>query len=126
MLLRPLVTLILASAASLFFAMEAQATSRFSVQNDSDEKVNVYIYTGGDTVCSIHEKLKSVGAGNNSSFGCTGNGKNRCQIQLFAEGKRICKDQQNSCFNDGARKLNNGQMVVITHTEEDGYYCSFF
>ena len=121
MLFRHLTTLALVCAASLFFAMDAQATSRFSVQNDTDEKVNVYIFTGGDTVCSIHEKLKSVGAGNNSSFGCTGNGKNRCQIQLYADGKRICKDQQNSCFKDNARKMNNDQMVVITHTEKEGY-----
>lgn len=123
---RHLAPFILASVASLLFALDAQATSRFSVENDSDEKVNVYIYTGGDEVCSIHEKLKSVGAGNENSFGCTGNGKNRCQIQLYADGKMICKDQHNSCFKDSARKMKNGQKVVITHTDEDGYYCTFY
>jgi len=126
MLFRPFVILMVAFAASLAVAMEAEATSRFSVQNDSPEKVNVYIYTGGDTVCSIHEKLKSVGAGNSNTFGCTGNGKNRCQIQLYADGKQICKKQHNSCFKDNARKMNNGQLVVITYTEEEGYYCSFY
>ena len=123
---RHLVPFLIASISSLFFALDADATSRFSVQNDTDEKVNVYIFTGGDTVCSVHEKLKSVGAGNNASFGCTGNGKNRCQIQLYADGKMICKAQHNSCFKDNARKMKNGQLVVITHTDADGYYCSFY
>ena len=126
MLFRPLASLVTASTASLLFAMDASATSRFTVQNDTDKKVNVYIYSGGDTLCSIEEKMKSVSAGKTDSFGCTGNGKNRCQVQFYAEGNQVCKKQNNSCYKDNSRKLKNGEKAVITHDDENGYYCSFY
>jgi hypothetical protein len=108
---------------SLFFAMEAQATSRFSVQNDTDEKVNVYIYTGGDTVCSIHEKLKSVGPGKNSSFGCTGNGKQRCNVKFKQQGNQVCKINKTKC---GARAIRvpNKVEVTLAYDENGEVVCN--
>lgn len=126
MLLRYITTIAIASLASLLLAMSADATSRFTAENQTDEKINVYIFTGGDTFCSVQEKLKSFSAGETDSYGCTGNGKNRCQIQLYADGRMICKKQHNSCYKDNARKMKNGSKVVITRTEDDGYYCSFY
>lgn len=126
MLSRHLITLAFASLAVLFSAMDASANSRFTIQNDTDKKVNVYIYTGGDDLCSVQEKLKSVSAGETDSFGCTGDGKNRCQVQFYAKGSQICKKQNNSCFKDNARKMKNGAKAVITFDDADGYYCSFY
>lgn len=126
MLLRHLTAIAIATIASLFLAATADATSRFTAENQTDKKINVYIYTGGDSFCSIQEKLKTLSAGETDSYGCTGNGKNRCQIQLYAGGSEICKAQRNSCQQDNARKMKNGSKVVITKLENDEFYCSFY
>ena len=82
--------------------------------------------TSNDPFCSVQEKLKTLSAGETDSYGCTGNGKNRCQIQLYAGGSEICKAQRNSCQQDNARKMKNGSKVVITKIEDDEFYCSFY
>lgn len=126
MLLRHTTAIVIASIASLFLAATADANSRFTAQNQTDKKINVYIYTGADTFCTVEEKLKTLSARETDTYGCTGNGKNRCQIQLYSGGNEICKAQRNSCAQDNARKMKNGSKVVITKIEDDEFYCSFY
>ncbi len=75
----PLKMLSVAAIAGLCIAVStapiAEASPRFSVTNNADAKINVYIYTGDDSVCTWEEKLKSVSKGETDSYGCTGNGK---------------------------------------------------
>ena len=100
----------------------ANASPRFTVTNQTDTKINVYIFTGGDPFCSFDEKLKSVSAGETDEYGCTGNGKGQCKVQFYAKGKEICKTTRNTC-NKNATKVKGGSAIAIT---KDGntYVCT--
>ena len=100
--------------------------SRSQFGNDACNSSFVSIFSGGDQFCALEEKRRRVAAGKTETYGCTGNGKNRCQIQLYAGGSEICKAQRNSCQQDNARKMKNGSKVVITKIEDDEFYCSFY
>lgn len=127
MLFKCLNALILAAAASLALSLDAGASSRFTVQNDTDKHVFVSIFSGGDQFCIAEENSKRIEAGSSGSFGCTGNGTNRCRLKFYsAPEKQICKRQSNTCPNDSARKMKNGQEVVISKDEDDGFVCEFF
>ena len=71
--------------------LKADASPRFTVQNDTDTKVNVYIFKGDDPFCSFEEKLKTLSAGETDTYGCTGGGKGQCKIQVYADGTEVCK-----------------------------------
>ena len=91
----------------------AEASPRFTVQNDSDKKVYIAIYTGADSVCSLAEKTKNASPGETDTYGCTGQGKGQCKVVFTAGDKDICKDLNNTCSNDVA-KIKDGSTVVIT------------
>ncbi|MFN3212991.1 MAG: hypothetical protein ACE37M_07795 [Henriciella sp.] len=124
MLFKSLTAIALASAAGLFLTLEADANSRFTVENQTELKANVYIYSGGDSVCSFEEKLKTASGGETDSYGCTGNGKNRCKVQLYINGSKICKKQMDTCSND-SKKMNNGAKVTISTDRDGKYVCAF-
>jgi len=124
MLLKSLTALTLATVAGLALSLDASATSRFTVDNVTDNKVDVTIFAGGDASCTIPEKVKSVPSGNTRTFGCTGNGKHRCKATFHIKGTRICGDDYNTCASDGGLRVKNGKTVVIEGDEWDGYSCS--
>lgn len=100
----------------------AEANSRFTVENDIDDKVNLYIYTGDDTACLIEQKTKSVPSGESRSFGCAGNGKNQCRVTLFADGGGICKGKLDSCGKK-AMRVKNHTKITVAHNGSGGYRC---
>ena len=124
MLFKSLTAVSLASAAGLFLTLDADANSRFTVENQTELKANVYIYSGGDNYCSFEEKLKAASGGETDSYGCTGNGKNRCKIQLYINGSKICKKQMNTCSNN-SKKMPNGSRVTISLDDDRNYICTF-
>ena len=106
------------------FAPDAAASSRFTIENQSDTQVHVYIYSGGDTFCTLEEKVKYLSAGETDSYGCTGNGKNQCKIQLYAKENLICKSDRNTCNSNAIKRENNSEMR-ITGSLESGFSCAF-
>lgn len=101
--------------------LNASASPRFTVENQSDTKLNVYIFTGDDAVCTFEQKLKYVSAGKTESFGCTGDGKGQCKVQVYAEGDEICKSDRNTC-NKNATKIAGGKTLTVTQSGDD-YSC---
>ncbi len=124
MLIKYLTALSLASAAGLFLTLDANANSRFTVENQVELKANVYIYSGGDSVCSFEEKLKAASGGETDSYGCTGNGKNRCKVQFYINGSKICKKQMDTCKNN-SKIMKNGAKATITLDKDREYICTF-
>ena len=122
----PVKTLSGAAIAGLCIAMStapiAEASPRFSVTNNADAKINVYIYTGDDSVCTWEEKLKSVSKGETDSYGCTGNGKGQCKVRFYAHGDEICKSARDTCM-DNAIKVKGGKSITITKDGEK-YSCA--
>lgn len=102
--------------------LKAEASPRFSVANDTDAKINVYIFKGDDSFCTFEEKLKSVSAGETDSLGCTGDGKGQCKVQFYADGDEVCKTDRNTC-NKNATKVAGGETVTVTQTG-DSFSCS--
>jgi len=115
------------SVAALTFAAmaapTADASPRFSVTNETDAKINLYIFTGDDPFCTFEEKLKTVSAGETDSYGCTGNGKGQCKVQFYKGGDEICKTDRNTCSKN-ATKAKGGSSITIA-LQDDEYVCSF-
>ena len=122
----PLKMLSVAAIAGLCIAVStapiAEASPRFSVTTDTDTKINVYIFTGDDSVCTWEEKLKTVSPDETDSYGCTGNGKGQCKVQFYTEGSEICKSDRNTCSKN-AIKVEGGKSFTITK-DGDEYSCS--
>ncbi|MEO1659368.1 MAG: hypothetical protein AAFR51_00160 [Pseudomonadota bacterium] len=124
MLMKHLTALTLASAASLFIGLEAEANSRFTVENQMDVQATVYIYTGGDNLCTVNETYKRTSAGETDSYGCTGNGKNRCKIAIYIDGKKKCRKQHDTC-NGRAKKVDNHGHVTLSKDEDGAFVCTY-
>lgn len=93
----------------------------FTVVNEIDKTANIYIYTGADSVCSLEEKLKKAVAGETDTYGCTGQGKGQCKIEVYVGGDQICKNKGDTC-NNNAMKVKGGSTVSIAKPGED-YVC---
>ena len=105
--------LAVAAAAALCIAATAQASPRFTVENTSDDTIDVHIYSGGDTLCTHEEKTKKVSPGETKTIGCNGNGKGKCKVQFYFDIDQICKSARNTC--DGkAIKLEGGATTKIS------------
>lgn len=126
MLFKNLTAFIFAAAVGITLTLDASAASRFKIQNDTDKNIFVLIYMGDDSFCFAEQNSKRVEPESSDAFGCTGNGKNRCQVKFRVEGKQICKKQNNSCFNDSARKLRNGAKAVIAKDDDGDFVCTFY
>lgn len=108
-------------AATLSAAPYADASPRFTVQNKTDFKINVYIYKGNDSFCSLEEKLKSVSSYETDDYGCTGGGKGQCKVSLYANGEEICKNARNTCSKN-AIKIPGGATLQIAR-DDDEFEC---
>lgn len=108
----------IAAIAGLFFTSPAEASSRFTVTNKTDHLVKVIIYSGSDTHCTYEEKTKTVPTGNSRSFGCTGNGKQRCDVKFKQYGNQVCKINKTKCGGRAIRVPN--KVEVILSNNEDG------
>lgn len=123
MLARPLLSFAVAAMAGLFIASPADASSRFTVTNKTDHLVKVIIYSGADNHCTYEEKTKSVPSGNSRSFGCTGNGKQRCNVKFKQQGNQVCKINKTKC---GARAIRvpNKVEVTLSYNEDGEVVCN--
>ncbi len=123
MLARSLFSLAIAVMAGLFLASPADASSRFTVTNKTDHLVKVIIYSGADNHCTYEEKTKSVPSGNSRSFGCTGNGKQRCNVKFKQQGNQVCKINKTKC---GARAIRvpNKVEVTLSYDENGEVVCN--
>lgn len=114
---------LLSAAIGLGFAFAAspiaEASPRFTIQNDSNKKVVVDIYDGDDAVCSLQDKTKIASAGETDTYGCNGGGKGRCKVEFTSGDKTICKNLNNTC-SDSVAKVKDGATVVITR--QDGKF----
>jgi len=127
MLIKPGSISIVAVAASLSLSLDASASSRFTVQNDTENHVFVSIFAGDDQVCALEGKSRRVDAGKSGTYGCAGHKTQRCRLKFYsAAEKQICKKQNNTCPYDSARKMKNGEKVVISQDEDDKFVCAFF
>lgn len=127
MLIKAISAFMLAGTASITLSLDASAVSRFTVQNDTEKHVFVSVFSGGDQFCALEQKSHRVEAGKTETYGCTGNGTHRCRLKFYSSAeKQICKKQNNTCPNDSARKMKNGQEVVISKDEDDKFVCAFF
>lgn len=125
MLIRFFSALAIATTAGLFFGLDASATSRFTIQNDTPQKITVRIYDG-DSPCRSPNKTKNVRGEESDSFKCSGNGTNRCKVKLQVDGELICKEQMNSC-DQKVRKVANGGFIEVARARETGaFFCGFY
>ena len=119
MLFRHLTTLAIASAATAFFAMDASANPRFSVESQSDVKLKIEIFKGDDSACLVPDKAKKLKAGKTKVYGCEGNGTGVCKVKVWFKGIRVCENQSSAC-NGTAIRMKDGQRLVLS--DESG--CS--
>ncbi|MEO0608354.1 MAG: hypothetical protein AAFY82_08985 [Pseudomonadota bacterium] len=124
MLIRPLMSFALAASIGCLFAPQADANSRFTVENQTDQKFWVYIYRGDDNSCTYTEKTKTVSGGETDSYGCTGGGKNRCKVGIvFKKKYTVCNTMYNTC-NGYAVKADNGAKITIVDDVFEEYACT--
>ena len=64
----------------------AEASPRFTVANKSDNKLNIHIYNGDDGDCTEPLKTKTASSKETDTYGCQGNGKGRCKIEIYKGG----------------------------------------
>ena len=113
MLFRHLAVLIIASTATAFFAMDAAAKPKISVENNSNMRVKVLIYDGDDSVCSAPDQTKTLGAGETKTLKCNGGGTGRCKVQVLLQGKTLCDFERNTCKRK-AMIIKNGRHLAVT------------
>lgn len=122
MLARHVFAFAIAAMVGLFLGPAADASSRFTVTNKTDHLIKVIIYSGADNHCIYEEKTKTVPSGNSRSFGCTGNGKHRCNVKFKQYGKQVCKINKTTC---GLRAIRvpNKVEVTLSYNEDGEVVC---
>lgn len=110
-------------ASALMFTFEANANSRFTLDNQTDKKLMVLIYNGDDSICTTAAKSKNVKAGNSNSYGCEGRGNHRCHIRVYQDKSKVCKSPKNAC-NSSAIKVPNGSTITVSSAGNDKYDCT--
>ena len=119
MLIKLVSIFIAAVAASLSLSLDASASSRFTVQNDTENHVFVSIFMGGDQFCALEQKSQRVEAGKTETYGCKGNGKGKCKIKLSSYDGRVCKDSRNTCGRRAIKMQAKSKAIVRETTETD-------
>jgi hypothetical protein len=126
MLSKPAMTVCLASIIGLGLALSAspsaEASPRFTVANKTNKSLSVDIFNGDDSVCMEASKNKQLSAGETDTYGCAGNGKGRCKIEILKGGDRICKSLSDTC--NTAIKMKDDSILYIYKTSS-GYDCQF-
>ena len=125
MRLKVLSSLIIGSGVALCVIIAAiplaEASPRFTIGNKTDQKLRIEIYNGDDGNCVEALKSKNVSAGETDTYGCQGNGKGRCKIEIYKGGSKICKSLQDTCSN-GAIVMRDDSIVYIFRTPV-GFEC---
>lgn len=123
MLIKHLSALAIASAASLLFTTDAEASPRFTIHNDAPSQVKVFIFNGDDSDCILEEKVKTVSSSKSNTVGCSGHGKGRCKIRVKYKGEEVCKKNWNTCSNE-ATKIDDGGAVTVSLSQNE-ISCAF-
>jgi len=105
--------LAIATVAGLFLTPIAEASPRFTIENNTDRTVKIDIYSGDDTSCLDNEKRRSVGPFKTKTFGCTGDGKGKCKVQFSVDSVAICGKQENTCGGK-AVKMDGGARAKVS------------
>ena len=113
----------LLAASVLMFTFEANANSRFTLDNQTNKKLMVLIYNGDDSVCITSAKSKNVRAGNSNSYGCEGHGNHRCHIRVYHDKSKVCKSPKNAC-NNSAIRVPDGSTITVSSVGDDKYDCT--
>ena len=119
----------LAITLTVVMACSATANSRFTIVNDSSNKISVDVYNGGDKLCGFPAKSRSIGPGNEQSIGCNGDGKHRCKVLLSMrktddEWPVICKDMHTACQNeDETIILKNKSTMTVSGDSPSSATC---
>ena len=113
----------LLAASVLMFTFEANANSRFTLDNQTNKKLMVLIYSGDDSVCITSAKSKNVRAGNSNSYGCEGHGNHRCHIRVYHDKSKVCKSPKNAC-NNSAIRVPDGSTITVSSVGDDKYDCT--
>ncbi|MEL6862668.1 MAG: hypothetical protein AAGL11_12585 [Pseudomonadota bacterium] len=125
MRLKLLSSLIIGSGVALCVVIAAvplaEASPRFTVGNKSDQKLRIEIYNGDDGNCIEPLKTKKSGAYETDTYGCQGNGKGRCKIEIYRGDGKICKSLHDTCSN-GAIAMRDDSIVYVFRTPV-GYEC---
>lgn len=119
MLSRHLAALAIATTTSAFFAMDASANPRFTVESQSDLNVKIHIFNGNDPSCGATFKSKKLKAGKTKTFGCEGHGTGRCKVKVWYKDIRVCGEANTVCGGT-AIPVKNGQRLVLS--DESGCY----
>lgn len=114
--------LLFAFSTALSFSLNAEASSRFTIQNALKSDVDLYIYYGDDTYCGAHQQHKKVPARKSRTFACGSKGK--CQIALFVDDTEICKSDHNAC-GKSTIKIKDGSWVTLRQTGQNALFCDF-
>lgn len=90
----------------------ADASPRFTVDNQSDKTIKIVIFNGDDSECRVPAKTKTLSPGKANTYGCDGNGKGRCKIYPKNDGHYICDDMMNTCGNDALKAPDNSTFKI--------------
>ncbi|SMF73137.1 hypothetical protein [Pseudobacteriovorax antillogorgiicola] len=83
----------------LMFASSAFATSRGTVTNCTNQRVNVCVYNGKDSVRAFAAQDFQLGAGESKNFRCKGENKGRCKIQFIPRSQSVCGELSPRTYN---------------------------
>jgi hypothetical protein len=95
---------------------EAAANSRLTIRNDTTALLRFYVFSGSDAICSSTEKQGSIKSGESRGIGCSGQGKDRCklQVQRRDKGPAVCENlNMNSCGMGHALIVPDGSLIVV-------------
>lgn len=122
MILKSFSALIIASTASAIFTMEAAANPRFSVQNNTNQRVSVDVYNGNDKTCTVPSKTKTVKAGKSKTIGCEGHGTGNCIVHVYKKknGKKVCKNDFWTC----GKEVSNGEWLMVDGSKDCDTYSN--
>ncbi len=125
MLIKPLISLALAVAAGFFFGLGAAASPGFTIENTLKNDVDVFIFYGDETYCGAHEKHQRIRAGKTRTYGCSGQGENKCKIALFIDGREICPSTHNACSKSMIVMKDRSRVIVRQGNKAGELICQF-
>lgn len=105
----------------------ASATSHFTVQNNSNDKVKLQIYDGDDNICFQEAKDVDVDGNSSKSISCTGGGKQCCRVAVSVpvyEDDQACVEASSitsGCVPTAVINVADGATLVIDSIYN---YCS--
>ena len=115
-------------ALSLTTAFPIWADTDFTVQNESNDKLEVDVYNGDDSVCWVPLKTVTVDANETKKTSCDGGGKHRCKVVVrdveYSNDDYACSfDTADTalCYATDIIKVPSHATLVV---ESDTDYCT--